>query len=223
MIGPLTTTAALANTEVAPSIEITQTSPTPAQPTAPTSPDAAAERVVNTGLVEQVDYINACRRTNRSVEVFADTALSPVNRVGSLAANTSVFLTGVLAPGRAQIARRDSPTSSITVVGWVNAANLTTCDAPVPIRACYGINVDNLSVRSAPSSTSAFRGSLRAGSIVYATANPPREQVSPNAPPDFGRIWVEILQDGQPAWIARTGQSGLGSNATRLSDTACNP
>jgi hypothetical protein len=218
-IGQFTTTAAFANTNTMPSVNIAQASPAPT----PATPAAPAERVTNTGLVERVEFINACRRTNRSVEVFSDTALSSVNRIGTLAANTPVFLTGVLAPGRAQIVRRDSPTSSITVVGWINAANLTTCDAPAPVRACYRINVDNLSVRSGPSSTSAFRGALRAGSIVYATTNPPREQVSPNTPPDFGRIWVEILQDGSSAWIARTGQSGIGSNATRLSDQACNP
>jgi hypothetical protein len=198
-------------------VELAQTAtPTP-------SPAAPTERGTNSGLVERVDYINTCRKTNRSVEVFANTALTPANRVGTLSANSTVSLTGVLAPGRAQIVRRSSPSGSITVVGWVDAAYLSTCDTPSPLRACYGINVDGLAVRSGPSSTSDYLGALRGGSLVYATANPPREVRSPNTPPDFGRIWVEILRDGRAAWIARTGQSGLGNNATRLSEAECNP
>jgi hypothetical protein len=199
----------------------------PPRPAAPaprpaTPPPAAPQAAGDTPLFQRASYINTCRRTNASVEVFADVALSPVNRVGSLAPNTQVTLTGVLADGRAQIYRRTSP-DVITVVGWVNSAYLTSCNQPPPPpgRACYQVNFNNLSVRSGPSTVSAYRGSVGAGTVVYATSNPPREQTSPNSAPDFGRIWAEINFQGNPAWISRTGEYGVGNNATRLADTQC--
>ena len=246
---PLTATKALANAatnqfssskaieEVA-AIEVSQNpappittppptpAPTPAPATPAPSPNAAPEatpapREDVSGLFERVEYINACRQTNRSIEIFADTALSPVNRVGSLGANAQVTLTGVLAPGRAQIVRRETPDAPITVVGWVNSAYLTTCGSPTPTKTCYRINVPELTLRSGPSSTSDYRGTLSAGSIVYATTTPPTERTSPNTAPDFGRIWVEVFVRNNVVWIARTGPSGSGENATPLSDAEC--
>lgn len=202
--------------------QITQ-APAPASPPmAPATDPASSPRADTPGLFERSEYINACRRTNRSVEVFADTALSPVNRVGTLEANAQITLTGVLAPGRAQIIRRNSPDGNIAVVGWVNSAYLTTCGTPPTAKACYQVNVPALTLRSGPSSTSSYQGTISAGSIVYATTAPPTEQTSPNTPPDNGRIWVQVYVRNNPVWIARTGPLGVGNNATRLSDAECN-
>lgn len=201
--------------------------PTPA-PAAPTPPAAAPEttpapRADVSGLFERVEYINACRQTNRSVEVFADTALSSVNRIGTLEPSAQISLTGVLAPGRAQIVRRESPDSAILLVGWVNSAYLTSCGSPPPTgKVCYEVNVPTLTLRSAPSSTSSYQGTISAGSIVYATSSPPTERTSPNSPPDFGRIWVQVYVRNNLVWISRTGPNGAGNNATQLSEAACN-
>lgn len=193
-----------------------QTPPAAPQEKPPTGSQSApiAPRVDNTSLYEKTDYIGMCRRTNTTVGVFSDTALSPANRLGTLTPNTSVELTGVLAPGLAQITRRTSPTT-IVVVGWVSASHLTTCGTPA-LKACYQVNVDYLSVRTAPSTGSNVRGSLRINSIVYATSNPPKEQTSGE-----GRIWSEINYLSSPGWISRTGPNGVGNNATRLPDTQC--
>ncbi|GAB4231630.1 MAG: hypothetical protein Kow00121_59890 [Elainellaceae cyanobacterium] len=197
--------------------------PAPAPETAPSTRQAAPAATIP--ISERVDLIGACRQTNRTVEVFRDTALSPVNRVGTFAANTPVRLTGVIGTGRAQVYWPTTwpPSGTISVVGWVNSAFLTTCNNnPPPVtQACYQINTDFLTVRTAPSSTAAARGSLRAGTIATATTNPPTERTSPNAAPDFGRIWAEINFQGSPGWIARTGPNGVGNNATRLPDAQC--
>jgi len=201
--------------------------PTPETPASPTpTPEAApaatpATRADTPGLFERVEYINACRQTNRAVEIFADTALSSVNRVGSLPANAQVTLTGVLAPGRAQVVRRNSPDTPIVVVGWVNAAYLTNCGSSGSAKVCYRVNVPELTLRSEPSSTSSYQGTLSSGSIVYATATPPNERTSPNTPPDFGRIWVEVFVRNNMVWLSRTGPSGVGANATQLSGAEC--
>lgn len=242
IVSPLATTKALANalsfheSSVGRTIEIAQsptpapapgstpeTTPAPATPAAPTpTPEATpATRADVPGLFERVEYINACRQTNQAVEIFADTALSSVNRVGSLPANAQVTLTGVLAPGRAQIVRRNSPDTPIVVVGWVNAAYLTNCGSSGSAKVCYRVNVPELTLRSGPSSTSSYQGTLSSGSIVYATNTPPNERTSPNTPPDFGRVWVEVFVRNNIVWLSRTGPSGVGENATQLSGTEC--
>lgn len=242
IVSPLAATTALANSlsfaesPVSRTLEIAQ-SPTPAPapdatptptpaPETPAAPTAAPEtapapRADTPGLFERVEYINTCRQTNRAVEIFADTALSPVNRVGSLGANAQVTLTGVLAPGRAQIVRRNSPDTPIVAVGWVNSAYLTACGSSGSAKACYRVNVPELTLRSGPSSTSSYQGTLSSGSIVYATDVPPKERTSPNTAPDFGRIWVEVFVRNNIVWLSRTGPSGVGENATQLSGTEC--
>ncbi|MBF2003558.1 MAG: hypothetical protein IGS38_22905 [Synechococcales cyanobacterium M58_A2018_015] len=223
----------------APTAPATPATPAPATPPAATPAAPTSERA-SIPLVEQTSYINACRKTNRSTEVFADVALSPVNRVGTLNPDTTVALTGVLAQGRAQVLLRAAP-NAIVLVGWVEAANLTTCDValsptpaptqpaqptlpaqPAATRVCYRVESDGaLAVRMAASVTAEARGALPRGTIVYATTNPPREQTAPPTPPELGRQWVEITYQGGPAWIASTGPNGLGTNITRLSDGEC--
>ncbi|MBF2073582.1 MAG: hypothetical protein IGS50_07455 [Synechococcales cyanobacterium C42_A2020_086] len=199
------------------------TTPVPATPAPTTPPARTAPASLQPGdipLYLRPSFVNTCRRTNRTVEVFSEPTLNPVNRVGTLTPNTQVTLTGVLDTGRAQVYRRDG--AGITVVGWVNAAFLTSCDAPIPTtNARYQILFNGLTVRSNPSVGASIRGTLPAGAIVCATTNPPREETSPNAPPNFGRIWAEISFQGSPGWISRTGENGLGANAIRLADAPC--
>lgn len=196
---------------------------TPAPPgqAAPRGTSQAAPRAT-TALTERTDYIGACRRTNRSVEVFRDTALSAVNRVGTFGPGTEVKLTGVVGNGVAQVYWPTTwpPTGTISVVGWINSAYLATCDVPIELRACYRVNAD-LAVRTQPSVTAGTRGYAVAGTVVYATSNPPREQTSPSSSPNFGRVWTEIAFQGSPGWVSRTGQYGAGNNMTRLPDTQC--
>lgn len=203
----------------APGAAPTRPAPSPAPRTAPspTAP-APAPRAIIQGLTENTEYIAACRRTNTTVEVFSNSALTPANRIGTFTPNTQVTLTGVLAPGRAQVYRQVAP-DTIVVVGWVDASKLTTCGSP-STKACYGVNTD-LTVRTSPSVTATPRGTIPAGAIALATTNPPTERTSPNTSPNFGRIWAEIVYLNGPGWISRTGTYGQGNNATRLPDAQC--
>ncbi|HEY9663659.1 MAG TPA: hypothetical protein V6C65_34860 [Allocoleopsis sp.] len=194
--------------------------PAPASQAAPRDVAPAASVAIS----ERADLIGVCRQTNQAVEVFTNTALSPVNRVGTFGPGTQVKLTGVVGAGRAQVYYPTTwpPSGTIQVVGWVNAAYLTTCGGlPITQKACYQVNIAGLAVRADASSTSTYRGALAAGTVVNATTNPPTERTSPNAAPDYGRIWAQINYQGSPAWIARTGTYGTGANATRLPDGQC--
>ncbi|NJO81110.1 MAG: hypothetical protein HC827_23140 [Cyanobacteria bacterium RM1_2_2] len=74
-----------------------------------------------------------------------------------------------------------------------------------------------LTVRTSPTVSSSALGVYGAGSIVYATHNPPREQTSVGD----GRIWVAVNAPNGTGWMARTGPNGIGENAVRLADTEC--
>lgn len=102
---------------------------------------------------ENANLIRACRRTNRSVEVFSNIALSPANRVGTFAPNTPVTLTGITGSGIAQVYYLTP--AQVVVVGWVNPAFLTSCDQPPPVRPklCYRVDT-TLVVRDRPGTAS---------------------------------------------------------------------
>jgi hypothetical protein len=152
--------------------------PAPEAPARQATP-AAAEDV---STFERPSLIGACRATNRSVEIFADSNLSPVNRIGTFGTRTPVTLTGVLREGRAQVYYRPSSTADIRVVGWVNAAFLTGCDQPPPEQACFRVlPATGLVARETPNGTPQRTpgGSLdgpAGGSQVFATTNPPTRQ-----------------------------------------------
>jgi hypothetical protein len=184
-------------------------------------PAAAQEtRTIVQNLSENQGYIRGCRQLNQQAEVFDNTNLSPsANRIGTLAAGTQVRLTGVLAPGRAQIFLAGGTLSTLQPVGWVNAATLTTCGAtpPPPVtRACFRANF-GLNVRAAASSNSALLGNYLTGDTVIATSNPPTQQTSPNSPPDYRRVWMAVtMPNGNAGWVATTGTYGQGSNVTSI-------
>jgi len=173
---------------------------------------------VNTNLTENKGYIRSCRETNTSVEVFDNSDLAPIaNRIGTLPKGTEVGLTGVLAPGRAQVYLPGGGLSDVQPVGWVNAANLTDCDGTSPPTAetCFRADV-GLSVRSQPSVNSTLLATYEAGGVIYATTDPPTEVSSPGTYPNYGRIWVAVVFDSTRGWISSTGRYGTGSNVTAI-------
>ena len=89
--------------------------PSPTPSPAPTAAPAAAPAATTT-LSERTDYIGTCRGTTAAVNIYEDTQLT--RRVGTVAARSSVTLTGVLGNGIAQI-RTPS-------VGWIQTTNLVT-------------------------------------------------------------------------------------------------
>lgn len=188
-----------------------------AVPIAPAFAQGAA--AINTGLTENEGYIRGCRQTNTTVEIYDNSDLAPVaNRIGTLPEGTELRLTGVLAPGRAQVYLPGDDLSDVQPVGWVNAANLTGCDdspPPSAAEACFRADVA-LSVRSQPSSNSALIGSYDPGEVIYATTDPPTTVTSPVTPPNYGRVWLAVALDGTRGWIARTGVYGAGRNVTPI-------
>jgi hypothetical protein len=154
-------------------------------------------------------------KAGTSVEVFADLALSPANRVGTLPAETEVTLTGVLYPGRAQLYRR-SNSNAIALVGWVNAANLTTCTQPPPPGGNCFIVIPPLGLAAyeAPGGarqTYRGQGDGPAGnSRVYATSDPPQTY--------GGRTWRRVRYTSlsgaeRIGWVGATSTDG-GNNLT---------
>ncbi len=173
---------------------------------------------VNTGLTENEAYIRVCRETNTSIEVFDNSDLAPIaNRIGTLPEGTEVRLTGVLAPGRAQVYLPGGELSGVQPVGWVNAANLTDCNgtSQPTAEACFRADV-GLSVRSQPSVNSTLLTTYEAGDVIYATTDPPTEVTSPNPAPNYGRVWTAVVFDSTRGWISRTGRYGAGSNVTPI-------
>lgn len=67
-----------------------------------------------TSLTERSDYINGCRTAAVAIEVYESAQLT--TKIGSIPANATVILTGVLGSNVAQIR---SP-----VLGWVQSSNL---------------------------------------------------------------------------------------------------
>lgn len=177
---------------------------TPAEPPARQAAPAAAEDISTT---ERPSLIGACRATNRSLEVFTDSNLSPVNRVGTFGPRTLLTLTGIVRSGRAQVYYRPSPTADIRVVGWVDAAALTGCDQPPPTQACFRvIPATGLIAREAPNGApqrtpSGLADGPAGGSQVFATNNPPTRQTA------GGYVWMQVRYTSltnttRTGWIA---------------------
>ena len=178
--------------------------PAPEAPTRQVSP-AAAEDI---STFERPSLIGACRATNRVVEIFADSNLSPVNRIGTFGPRTPVTLTGVLRQGRAQVYYRPSPTADIRVVGWVDAAFLTGCDQPPPVeQVCFQVLPANgLIAREAPNGAAqrtptGLLDGPAGGSQVFSTTNPPTRQ---NA---GSYVWMQVRYTSltnitRTGWIA---------------------
>ncbi|MBD0335497.1 MAG: hypothetical protein ICV62_08410 [Cyanobacteria bacterium Co-bin13] len=175
----------------------------------------------NADISENVNLIGQCRQTNRSTEVFSTSSLGPAaNRVGTLTANSQVTLTGVVAPGRAQVYRPDA-----NLVGWVNAAFLAACATattpqPAAQRVCYRAEVA-LSVRTEPTINAPLVGTIAVGEVVFAANSPPNVVTAAAAAPNLGRQWVQITFEGTSRWIARTGPNQVGSNVTQLPAAQC--
>lgn len=179
------------------------------------SASAQTAAAVNTDLTENEGYIRGCRETNTLVEVYDNSRLRPIaNRIGSLPAGTEVRLTGVLAPGRAQVYLANDSISDVQPVGWVNAAGLTDCDQSQPTaEACFRADIA-LNVRSQPDADSTLLTTFEAGDLIYATTDPPTEVTSPSNFPNYGRVWMAVTYDNSRGWISRTGRFGTGSNVT---------
>ncbi|MEB3213779.1 MAG: hypothetical protein VKL39_20695 [Leptolyngbyaceae bacterium] len=189
----------------------------------PSPAGAQDTTTINTGLTENEGYIQGCRETNASVDVFRNSDLAPIaNRIRTLTEGTEVRLTGVLAPGRAQVYLPEGELSDVQPVGWVNAANLTGCDDDTDdptddptADACFRADVA-LNVRSQPSINSTLLTTYAAGNVIYATTDPPTQVTSPNTAPNYGRIWTAVVFDSTRGWISRTGRYGTNSNVTPI-------
>lgn len=182
------------------------------------TPVAAQSGGTNADLYSNQAYIRACRETNTTVQVYDNSDLAPVtNRIGTLPANTQVNLTGVLAPGTAQVYIAGGGLSDVQPVGWIDAAALGPCDdaddvaaTPTESQVCFAADV-NLNVRSQPATNSAVLGSYRVGDVIYTTAEPPVERIAPG-----GRVWMEVNYRGNDGWIAQTGRFGNNDNVTPI-------
>jgi hypothetical protein len=178
-------------------------------------------------LTERMTYINGCRRINQTSEVFNNSNLGPLStRVGTLTAGTNITLTGVLAPGRAQIVLPGSD-RTIQVLGWVDAAHLGPCSSnvvtPPPsgqTGICYRVNTDMIA-RTSPSTQAGIDGYFNAGDTTRSTTNPPTVRVSPNSAPDYGRRWVQVETFDGNGWVSQTGFYGQGSNLTQVATNQC--
>ncbi|MBD2097919.1 hypothetical protein H6F90_22875 [Trichocoleus sp. FACHB-591] len=93
-----------------------QTAQLLAQAQSPAPSPAPAAPAATITLSERTDYIGTCRGTTAAVNIYEDTQLT--RRVGTVAARSSVTLTGILGNGIAQI-RTPS-------VGWIQTTNLVT-------------------------------------------------------------------------------------------------
>jgi hypothetical protein len=207
-----------ATPEAAPVTPAAPATPTP-PPTAPTAPPTreaapAAQETGDTPLYERTSYINGCRQATATTEIFLNTALGPVNqRVGTVTTGTQVTLTGVLGTitGIGGVAQIKQP-----VVGWVRAANLTTCDdGGLPGKGtCYVVRRTN-----APNGLSAYDNPGRdpqrypnrptgaqdgpdAGSRVYLT-NPPTAAQTYNGKV-FVKVYYTSLSGGERlGWVSQ--------------------
>jgi hypothetical protein len=172
---------------------------------------------VTSSLYENQGYIRECRATNTTVPVYDNVDLEPLaNRIGTLPPDTEVTLTGVLAPGAAQVFLTGGGLSTVQPVGWISAAALGPCDiatTPTPAQECFRADV-NLNVRSRPTINAALVGYYPAGEVIFTTTEPPTESISPTTAPDYGRVWMEVDLNNQEGWIARTGRYGNNSNVT---------
>jgi len=180
-----------------------------------TLPAAAQSEGVNSDLYSNEAYIRGCRETNTAVQVYDNSELAPItNRIGTLPRDTTVILTGVLAPGTAQVYIEGGNLSDVQPVGWIEAAVLGPCDdvaeTPPESQVCFAADV-NLNVRSQPATNSAILGSYRAGDVIYSTAEPPIERTAP-----AGRVWLEVDYRGEDGWVAQTGKFGNNNNVTPI-------
>lgn len=161
-------------------------------------------------ISENPNLIRVCRRTNREVPLFSNTALTPANRIGTAGPNTEVTLTGIVGQGIAQVFYL-APNQTV-VVGWLQSANLAPCQPTPPVtRACYRADT-TLTVRNRPgtSSPSVPIGEVAAGRIVFATTNPPTTQAADT------RTWLQITFANGSGWVSLTGPNNQGFNLTRL-------
>ncbi len=185
----------------------------------------------DTPLTERITYVNSCRRIISTAEVFNNSSLSPLSsRVGTVTLGTNVTLTGVLAPGKAQVALPNSD-RTIRIVGWIDATHLGPCSGTVAVTPapatgsgqtpiCYRVAA-NMIVRSGPFTQSSVVGSFRANDVIHTTTNPATERVSPNTAPDYGRRWLQVKTYNGTGWVSETGLYGAGSNLTQLPTSQC--
>jgi len=176
-------------------------------------------------VTERLPFINACRQVIATTEAFNTSRIGiEITRVGTLNLGTQIKLTGVLAPGVAQVylPNRDG---SIQLVGWVNASHLGPCGgSPIgsgppatitPSSLCYRIDTP-LIARLQASDGSTNVGRFLVGDIAQPTTSPPTERRTPD-----GRIWTQVRTYSGTGWIARTGPNAMGSNVTWLSADQC--
>ncbi len=173
-----------------------------------------------TDLTENQGYIRSCRQvkqgTNAIIYDNTDLANKPGNQIGTLFAGTEVALTGVLretgAYTAAQVYLDNGDLTSTQPVGWVNAAQLTTCTGTTPPPSgdvCFRPRT-TLVVRSGPSINSANTGmTFTPASLVTPHTQPPTYETS-----NDGRVWLHVNTYRGPNWVASTGPNGVGSNLT---------
>ncbi|MGG6296250.1 hypothetical protein ACQ4M4_17815 [Leptolyngbya sp. AN02str] len=160
-----------------------------------------AQQTGDIPVSERPSYVNTCRSSGASVlNVTLDSRQTrPLRQIQPY---TRIVLSGVLAPGVAQIRE--------PVAGWVPSATLlTNCDAgPVTSNPgqCYQVLADALQVRTAPYGD--YRATVVRGTRVYA-GNPPQRQTTSD-----GRRWLYVYDAPSTAlgWLSESGSGGVGSN-----------
>ncbi|MBW4490485.1 MAG: hypothetical protein KME12_22125 [Trichocoleus desertorum ATA4-8-CV12] len=172
-------------------------SPTPSPAPAPAAaPTPAAAPAATTSLSERPDYIGTCRRTTAAVNIYEDTQLT--RRVGTVAARSSVTLTGVMGNGIAQI-RTPS-------VGWIQTTNLVTnCTGGNPGNGTPPGNAQRGECRRLrdPDVDGAGYESLRFGLRAYENpgTTPQIYQGSSDGPAKGARVYLTNPSQTNGKWI----------------------
>lgn len=199
------------------------------------------QQTIVSGLSEQPRLVGACRFSpEQGLDIYEDAART--RRIRTLTAPTEgVYLTGIVGTGLAQIKQpvlgwigtatvepcttptpAPSPAPAPSPRPTPSPAP-TPAPAPAPTptptpnaRICYQVVAGQLTVRTKADGNAPALGVYGSGSVIYATTNPPREQVTSD-----GRIWVEITAPNGTGWISRTGPNGNGQNVVQVVDSQC--
>jgi hypothetical protein len=172
-----------------------------------------------TDLSENQSYIRGCRQIKQGVNAIVydntDLGSKPNNQIGTIFAGTEVALTGVLRETgtytAAQVYLENGDLTTTQPVGWIDAAQLTTCTGTTPPPTgdiCFRPRT-TLVVRSGPSITSTNTGmTFTTSSLITPHTQPPEFKTDPAD----GRIWLHVNTYRGPNWVASTGPNGSGSN-----------
>lgn len=153
--------------------------------------------------------IGECRQTLRTERIYSAANLASA-RVQDIQAETSVTVAGSANQPSFGWMRISYPAD-----GYILTAFLQPCGTPSPSpsstpvgNACGIVTVDDLTIRTGPSTEADSIDSIFNGDGFRITGGP-RTQ---NSPPDqSGRIWLQISRNGRGGWVPETGPFGSDS------------